>query len=163
MDSGVLPTAKHFPGNGVFTHDTDSTVVQGQFTRNDALTPFVQLVRERVPLVMISAGIYPQIDGQAALISSKIMQRLLDQLGFQGVAITDDLQAIALGDPNGAGQRAARALQAGADIALMTSQSGGRSAYEAILASIRKRTLSATRLRSAAARILAIKQSLPYG
>ena len=29
MDTGVRPTAKHFPGNGVFTHDTDTVLVRG--------------------------------------------------------------------------------------------------------------------------------------
>jgi beta-N-acetylhexosaminidase len=164
MDAGVLPTAKHFPGNGVFTHDTDSVLVQGEFTQNDALAPFAQLVRDKVPLVMISGGIYPQIDGRVALFSSLVMQHMLrDQLDFQGAAITDDLEAISLGGRDGSGQRAARALEAGADIALLTSQSGGPLSYQSILAAVRGRTLSMTRLRSAASRVLAIKQSLRYG
>ena len=163
-ETGVLPTAKHFPGNGVFTQDTDTGLVQGEFTQHDALAPFEQLVKDKVPLVMISGGIYPQIDGQVALFSPKVMQRLLrDQLGFQGVEITDDLEAIALGGPNGSGQRAARALQAGADIALLTSQSGGPASYQAIVAALRQDTLSLARLRSAASRVLAMKQSLSYG
>jgi beta-N-acetylhexosaminidase len=164
MDTGVRATAKHFPGNGVFTQDTDNVLVQGQFTRSDALAPFAQLVADDVPLVMISGGIYPHIDTQVALFSPKIMQYMLrDQLHFKGVAITDDLEATALGGTNGSGQRAARALQAGADIALLTSQSGGRSSYDAILAAVRQRALSLSRLRSAASRVLAIKRSLSYG
>jgi len=145
--AGVIPTAKHFPGLGRVTGNTDLTadVVDSTTTRDDPyLQPFRSAVQAGVPFVMVSSATYSRIDADhQAAFSSTVMRGLLrDSLGFKGAIISDDLgNAVAVADRTPA-QRALDFLSAGgtmvltvkpSDIVPMTSAVISRMAADATL------------------------------
>jgi len=123
-NAGVYGSAKHFPGHG--DTDVDShhglPVLPFDRSRLDSLElyPFRHLIAEGVEMVMVGHLSVPALDpsGTPASVSRPIVTGLLrEELGFQGIIITD-----ALGMEGVAGEHdnaAFAAYQAGADILLM--------------------------------------------
>ena len=65
LAGGVAPTAKHFPGLGGATVNTDhgsATIGGGAPTAAD-LAPFKAAIAAKVPLIMSSNAVYPRLDG----------------------------------------------------------------------------------------------------
>ncbi|MDP5227177.1 MULTISPECIES: glycoside hydrolase family 3 N-terminal domain-containing protein [Arthrobacter] len=94
--AGVRPVVKHFPGLGRVTANTDtsSDVRDTQTTRTDPyLQPFRDAVNSGVNWVMVSNAFYDRIDpARMAPFSPVIIGGMLRQdLGFQGVVMSDDL------------------------------------------------------------------------
>lgn len=96
QDHGVLPTAKHFPGHG--DTDTDSHLALPQILhsreRLDTLElyPFRQLIKAGIGGVMVAHLDIPALDpsGVPSTLSAKIITELLkDELGFEGLIVTD--------------------------------------------------------------------------
>jgi beta-N-acetylhexosaminidase len=159
--ANVAATAKHFPGVGSATTDTD---FRREELRPDAaqdqaaLRPYQSLVPRGLDAVMVATAGFPAYDsagGSAALSRSVIRGVLRDRLGFAGVAITDSLSSPTGHDETTAGVLAA---QAGADILLFVdSGSGELGALESALA-----RGQITRAQAAASygRIVALKRRL---
>jgi beta-N-acetylhexosaminidase len=126
--AGIIPTAKHFPGLGRVTGNTDLTadVVDGTTTRTDPyLQPFRSAVQADVPFVMVSSAVYSRIDAahQAAFSPAVMRDLLRDSLGFKGAIISDDLgNAVAVADRTPA-QRALDFLAAGGNMVLTVKPS----------------------------------------
>ena len=95
----VAATAKHFPGLGGATVNTDDGPATVTHTRARLeaidLPPFEAAIRAGVPLVMVGHGRYPALDpDRIASQSRAIVKRLLrDSLGFRGVVVTDSMEA----------------------------------------------------------------------
>jgi beta-N-acetylhexosaminidase len=162
QSGGVAATAKHFPGIGSLSVDTDS--VLGRVGASDAeleeqLVPFRQLSQGGVDMVMLANAVYADWDPEKpAVFSSKVIGQLRQRVGFQGVVITDDLNAASLsGD---VGTRAVEAVMAGADIALYGSRAAGQAAYAALLAAAQTGKLSRSRLLESHDRLIALKAKL---
>src|SRR5215211_6920745 len=96
---GVAATAKHFPGLGGATVNTDDAPASIERSRAqlDAtdLPPFEAAIDAGVPLVMIGHARYPALDpNRIASQSEAIVGGLLrTELGFRGVVVTDSLEA----------------------------------------------------------------------
>jgi beta-N-acetylhexosaminidase len=97
---GIDVAAKHFPGLGRATGNTDlSRHVTDPTTRNDPyLRPFQAAVDAGAPFVMVSLATYPNIDShRAACFSPRVMTTMLrHDLGFRGVIISDSFNAKAI-------------------------------------------------------------------
>jgi beta-N-acetylhexosaminidase len=122
--AGIATTAKHFPGLGRVTGNTDfsSGVVDSVTTPTDPyLGSFRAAVDAGVPFVMVAEATYTRIDPSSLAVFSPVVMRLLRSgLGFGGVIMSDDLgQATAVASIPAA-QRAIDFLSAGGD--LITSQ-----------------------------------------
>ena len=93
--AGVATVAKHFPGLGRVTGNTDFTpdVVDNVTTASDPdLDSFRAAIDAGVPMVMVALATYTQIDpSQLAVFSPVVMRLLRDGLGFTGVIVSDDL------------------------------------------------------------------------
>jgi beta-N-acetylhexosaminidase len=161
---GVAATAKHFPGLGGATVNTDDgpATIDRSRAQLDAtdLPPFEAAVRAGVPLVMIGHALYPALDPERiASQSPAIMERLLrGDLGFRGVVITDSMEArasIATGDIATVSERAVRA---GADLLLLTGRGSYRPVYDRLLDVARREPDFRGRVRESAARVIALKQ-----
>ncbi len=123
--SGVAACLKHFPGLGateIDTHRALSTSPAGEeelWERH--LLPFRQL-HERAALIMTSHAHYPAVDGPEPLpgtFSPRLVRGWLrERIGFEGLIVTDDLGMGALGQTASPGEKARRALDAGADLLL---------------------------------------------
>jgi len=125
---GVQACAKHFPGLGRITGNTDYTdkgVTDTATTTTDAyLTAFQQAMGAHPAMVMGSLATYSKIDAkQPAVFSSKVITDLLrGQLGWQGVVISDALEGEAIKSVP-VTQRGVDFIKAGGDIAILTSVS----------------------------------------
>jgi beta-N-acetylhexosaminidase len=158
----LAATAKHFPGLGRAQVNTDdgSTAIAGD-VRVD-LAPFRAAVDAGVPLVMLSHAVYPALDARRiASQSPPIATGLLrDRLGFEGVTVTDSIEAQAVLDRSGVATAAERSLRAGADLILMTGSASWNEVHARLLARARASKPFRTRVRRSAARVLALKRRL---
>jgi beta-N-acetylhexosaminidase len=123
-EARVLATLKHFPGLGSATGDTDREFVDvtATWTRRE-LEPFARLVADNVPdAVMVANALNGQLDGKyPSSLSAATVDVLRGQLGWDGVAITDDLQAAALRDSYPDSDIVRLALVAGNDLLLFAN------------------------------------------
>lgn len=159
--AGVAATAKHFPGVGSATTDTDFKLEElhpSTTQRAGALQPYRSLIPRGLDAVMVATAGYPPYDpsGTSAALSTPIIGGLLrGQLGFTGVVITD-----ALNSPTGLNEITAGVLaaRAGADILLFVdSGSGELGALESALASGR---ITRAQADASYLRIVALKERL---
>lgn len=146
---GVLPVIKHMPGHGRSTADThlDLPTVTVDRAALDAtdFAPFRALAD--LPMAMTAHIVFAAFDPDHPATQSPTVIRIIrESIGFHGLLLTDDLNMQALsGD---LGQRTARAMAAGCDIALHCK--GDLAEMQAVAAAAGAMTL-ATRDRAAAA------------
>ena len=164
--AGVVPVMKHFPGIGLATQNTDSSVVTlsaSQATLSPGLQPYMAAIARGVPMIMLSNATYSAYDQlNGAGWSRAIVKGLLrDQLGFKGVTITDSLSGTAKARGIPVSTLALRAAIAGTDMILVTgSEAATEATYEVLLADARAGLIPRGRLEASFGRILALKGSL---
>jgi beta-N-acetylhexosaminidase len=161
--AGVAATAKHFPGLGRVTGNTDTTsgVTDSITTRHDAyLRPFAAAVQAAVPFVMVGTAIYSRIDpGTPAAFSKTIVHGMLrGDLGFDGIAITDDVGAAAQVSSYSVGERAVRFIAAGGDMVLTVVASQAATMTAALLSKAQASPSFKAKVDAAALRVLEMKQ-----
>jgi beta-N-acetylhexosaminidase len=124
--SGVLAVAKHFPGLGHASGNTDagpaSTVPFADLQRA-GLLPFRAAVQAGVPAVMMSHATVPGLTtGPASLSPAAVSDLLRRQLGFTGLVLTDSLSAGAVSSAGySLATAAVAAVRAGDDMLLFGS------------------------------------------
>ena len=163
-DNGIIPCGKHFPGHGDTMTDSHHVlpVVGADRTRLDAveLEPFRRAISRGVPVIMTAHVRYPALDVEApATLSAPILTDLLrNELGFEGVTLTDDMEMRAILDHQPIGETSVRALQAGADMVVIChQQERQQEAVTAIEQALGRGDLSWERLTASVARIRALK------
>ncbi|HEY3715640.1 MAG TPA: glycoside hydrolase family 3 N-terminal domain-containing protein [Jatrophihabitantaceae bacterium] len=160
----VAATAKHFPGLGSTSINTDNGIAvtdetRADFERND-LPPFRAAIAAGTDEIMAAHIVAPSLDpsGAPASLSEPIVTGLLrNQLHYDGVVITDALSAAALQNVDPA-ERAVRAIEAGVDQALMPTSLPD--AYAAVLAAVHSGRISTARIDQSVTRVLKLKQKL---
>lgn len=154
--TGVLACAKHFPGHGDTSTDShlELPVIGHNRERLDAveLPPFQAVIAEGVAAVMTAHLMLSALDPERpATLSRPVLTGLLRQeLGFDGLIVTDALVMEAIAGRYGAGEAAVLALEAGADLVLMPADARG--ALVAIEAAVAAGRLSESELRRSAER-----------
>ena len=162
---GVAPTAKHFPGLGGATVNTDDGPATITRSRDELeavdLPPFAAAIEAGVPLVMIGHARYPALDrDRIASQSAPILSDLLrGDLGFRGVVVTDSMEAAASLATGPITAVSERAVRAGADLLLLTGQGSFAPVSEHLLATARGSAGFRLRVRESAARVLALRAS----
>jgi beta-N-acetylhexosaminidase len=164
QSTGMLATAKHFPGHGDTDTDTHLALplIRGDWARLRAveLAPFRAAVAAGVAAVMSAHVALPAVEPDTlrpATLSRSIMRGVLrDSLRFRGMVVTDALDMGALGTRAGAGELAVQALEAGADLLLMPTDPA--EAVRAVAAAVRSGRLTRARLRESVARVLTAKE-----
>ncbi|BDC94302.1 beta-N-acetylhexosaminidase [Treponema bryantii] len=127
--AGVLSTAKHFPGHGDTSLDSHGKlpVINIDFNtfKSRELTPYLYLIKEKVPAVMSGHLSFPLIEtsGAPASLSHYFLTDLLrNQLGYEGLIITDDMMMVGATVYAGTMSNAFKmALEAGNDIILSST------------------------------------------
>ena len=162
QSAGVLTTLKHFPGLGRVRTNTDfgHGATDDQATTDDPyLKPFASGIAAGTGAVMISLASYPRLDDHSiAAFSKPIVTGLLrDQLGFQGVIVSDDLGAAVAVSSVPMGQRAVRFVEAGGDMALSVRTSDAKVMSEALIAEAKASSSFAATVTAAATKVLAGK------
>jgi len=164
---GIVPVVKHFPGLGGATGNTDVTPASTppwSTLKRVGLLPFEDAVDSQVPAVMIANATVPGLTNLPASISfSAITGVLRDQLGYQGLVITDSLSAAAL-SAIGYSVPAATvaAIEAGADMVLYNADSDAVASLQnetaaAVVSAVDAGKLDRGQLVTAVTHILAVK------
>ncbi len=117
---GVLTSLKHFPGHGSSLEDSHMGLTDISHTWSESeLDPYRALIDKGLcDAVMVSHLYNSQIDEEyPATLSEKFLQGLLrDELGWDGVVISDDMQMRAITDHYGFDEAVVRGLNAGVDL-----------------------------------------------
>jgi beta-N-acetylhexosaminidase len=162
---GVAATAKHFPGLGGATVNTDDGPATIERTRAQIeeadLPPFEAAIEAGAPLVMVGHALYPALDAERIASQSEAIvgDLLRGQLGFEGVVITDSMEAEASLATADVATASERVVRAGADIVLLTGAGSYRPVYRHLLQLARSEPAFAERVRESAARVLALKEN----
>jgi beta-N-acetylhexosaminidase len=147
--AGLLCCAKHFPGHGAATVDSHVglPIIDVDRARLDRveLPPFRAAIAAGVPAIMLAHLIVPALDatpGLPASLSRRVATDLLRrELGFAGIALTDDLEMGALATI-GQANAGELALEAGADLVLFRfDESAQREGHRLISVAIRNGSL----------------------
>ena len=160
-DEGILCCAKHFPGIGDPEDDSHASSIYTNKTRGELdaqLAPFVAAIVAGVPMVMVGHLSLPQVTGSdiPASISPDIVQGILrDDIGYDGVVVTDSLSMGALLEFCSPADVGVAVIEAGCDIALMPSEF--RSAYAGLVDAIYSGRIPMERIDRSLMRILALK------
>jgi len=169
QSQGVAATVKHFPGHG----DTDSDshhalgTVSHSIERLHAveLIPFSSAIQADAKLFMTAHLGITSIDGEnppPATLSKNVLTKLLrEELGYEGVVITDAMDMHAIRQGEFLGEDSVRAVQAGADILMATTdpQDQARIA-EGLLNAAKNEKLDINGLKISYERIIKLKQWL---
>ncbi len=160
--AGLIPAVGHFPGEGSASADPDQmpATVGGSLTALGArdLVPFTTLVA-RAPVIVMSNAAYAAFDGvtPAGLLSAAV-SLLRHTYGFQGVVMTDDLDAAIQATGQDPGTAAVQALQAGDDLLYISGSPAEQAqAYSAVLAAAQRHSAVRARVRDALLRVLSLK------
>lgn len=166
IDGGVMGTVKHFPGLGRIRNNTDfnaSGITDSVATPKDPyLAPFTAGVEAGAGLVMVSSARYPGLDKTKtqAMFSKPIINGLLrEKLGFDGVVITDDINAKAVRSIPAA-ERAVRFIEAGGDIVLTGDVESVPVMIKALGDKARDDAEFATLLETSVLRVVALKERM---
>ncbi|HWS88517.1 MAG TPA: glycoside hydrolase family 3 N-terminal domain-containing protein [Pyrinomonadaceae bacterium] len=173
--TGILGCTKHFPGIGAGEVDTHEEMAVIHLTHDDLiaqdLAPYIELFQREdnmVRAVMVSHGGFPNIDihrGIAggrlvpASINPSIVRDLLrDELGYDGLVVTDDLEMGAIAKHCEIEEASLRAVLAGEDMILVCARPDLiRRSYHALLDAARRGELSRGRIQASLRRIAAFK------
>jgi beta-N-acetylhexosaminidase len=158
-EAGVGTTVKHFPGLGgaaVNTDDGPATVERTRAQLEEDLAPFRAGIRGGTEFVMASHATYPALDGDhIASQSPAVIDGLLrSELGFDGVVMTDSLEAAAVQAVADVDEAALASARAGVDVMLTTGRGSYIRVYRALLAEARSDPEFRRRVRTSAARVL---------
>ncbi|HYJ77837.1 MAG TPA: glycoside hydrolase family 3 N-terminal domain-containing protein [Actinomycetes bacterium] len=161
LAAGLVPAVKHFPGLGTVTGDSHHSLpVQPKpldlLDRTDLVT-FRAAVDAGAPVVMTGHVAVPSVEkGMPASLSEAVITRVLrDDLGFQGVAITDSQGMGPVFGKYGVAEGAIRSLLAGNDLVLNSPKP--MRARRALLGAVRSGRISEERLTEAATRVEALR------
>lgn len=164
QDHGVLACGKHFPGHGdteTDSHKTLPTVTCGlDRMREVELRPFVHAIENGLEVLMTAHVVYEKLDPKhPATLSPAILTELLRQtFKFDGLIISDDLTMHAITDHVAIEQAAVQAFLAGVDLLLIAhDRSAQEQARGAVVAAVKKGTISGERLEESLARIRRVK------
>ncbi|WP_197288841.1 glycoside hydrolase family 3 protein [Nocardia sp. NRRL S-836] len=158
----VTATAKHFPGHGDTSEDSHTSLPVSNRTldqwREIDAPPFKAAIAAKVDSIMTAHIQVPQIDpsGDPATLSPRIITGLLRQeLGYDGVIVTDALEMAGVRKLHSDAEVPVLALKAGVDQLLMPPNLG--LAVNSVIAAVRSGELSEKRINESVLRILKMK------
>lgn len=171
--SGTASTAKHFPGHGDTAVDSHLGLPEVPYDidrlKKVELYPFQQAMDAGIDAVMTAHVTFPKIDDTKAIskkdgmeiaipatLSYKVLTGLMrEDMGFNGVVVTDAMNMGAIADHFGAVDAAIRAVKAGADILLMPV--GIKEVAKGLYDSVNSGDISITKIEQSVERILTMK------
>lgn len=164
---GVIACAKHFPGHGDTTIDShlDLPVIrrEREHLEKIELYPFRQAIRAGIDSIMTAHIYFPAIEPEENIpvtLSYRVLTDLLrNELGYQGVIMTDCMEMKAIDHTFGTARGAVMAIEAGADIVLVThTPAKQKAAIEAVIEAVKEGRISEERIDQSLRRILRLKQ-----
>jgi beta-N-acetylhexosaminidase len=159
----VAAAAKHFPGNRGLTTDPalEPSIVPRSEDDIDDLVPFRRAIAASVDAVMIGPAVVTSIDPDApASLSAPVHALLREGLGFDGLIISDDLDAVAIIGTGTLAEAGERALRAGADLLLIAGGEALTGFCSELTAAVLDQRIPYARVTEAATRVRALAQKV---
>jgi beta-N-acetylhexosaminidase len=169
QSAGVAVSAKHFPGHGDTTQDSHLALPVVDLTldelRKRELKPFASVIAAGARTIMTSHILLPQLDpDRPATLSAPILQGLLrEELGFEGVIVSDALDMKGASGEVGIPAAAVLALAAGCDLLCIGTENTDEQLAEIeaqILDAISSGRLDEARVSEASGRVLELAAQL---
>ena len=174
--NGIMPCLKHFPGIGGIEVDSHDELPEVSLDRNDLfskdLIPYMELLPQAsAHAVMTGHTVFPRFDLQekdpqgrllpTSLSPSIVTGLLREELNFQGLALTDDLEMGAIVRHYGMAEAAKLAVKAGNDLLLICNDpSMIYEGFNGVLRALETGEITETRLDESVARIQAAGEYL---
>lgn len=159
---GIYTVAKHFPGHGGTSGDSHEGTVYLNSTKEELesceFLPFQAAIDADTEFVMVGHISLPNIledDTPASLSEEVVTEMLRNDLGFDGIVITDAMNMGAITNNYTSAEAAVQAVQAGVDMILMPQDF--EDAYQGILSAVNSGTISEDRIDESVRRILEVK------
>ncbi|QCW03398.1 beta-N-acetylhexosaminidase [Natrinema pallidum] len=165
--NGVVACGKHFPGHGDTSTDShhELPVVEHDRDRLAAVefAPFRRAIEAGIDAIMTTHVSFPAIadsPSTPATVSPAVQRRLLrDELGFDGLIVTDGMEMRAIADTIGTPAGCVRALEAGCDLLLVChTPETQAAAIDAVIDAVESGRLDEARIDAAVERILRFKR-----
>ena len=161
-EQGVTSCLKHFPGQGNANLDTHEGLAVSERTLDELreleLKPFCAGVEAGARMIMVGHFVIPEVTGEGipASLSKAVMTDLLrDEMGYEGVIITDALNMGAITEQYSSDQACIQALEAGADLLLMPEDF--KTAYDGVLKAVQEGRITEARINESLSKIYRIK------
>ena len=161
-EQGIIGMYKHFPGHGGTTDDSHEGYAYVDDTleelKSGAFVPFQDGIDNGIQVIMVSHISCPNVTGDntpATLSKMMITDILRNDMGFDGMVITDAMNMGAITAQYSSSQGAVAALNAGVDMLLMPEDF--QSAYQGVLDAVKDGTVSEERIDESVRRILELK------
>ncbi len=175
QDAGVIGTVKHFPGHGDTTTDSHRGLPTVNRTRDELLAidlhPFVEGINAGVSIVMTAHILFPALDpDHPATLSSIILQDVLrDEMGFDGLILSDSMNMKAMKANYDPVDSAIRAIRAGVDMIMLAEEHYDHNAeqylqqqqalIQGVIQAVESGDLDSSRVDDAVSRILKLKDA----
>jgi beta-N-acetylhexosaminidase len=164
-EGGVAATAKHFPGLGTATENTDFEAQRLPLSKSELRAtdeaPYGAFVAAGGKLVMLSTAIYPAFSNRPAAFTRRIATgELRGRLGFRGVTITDSLGGAAVAEFGGQREAAVDGAAAGDDLLLFDDLPSALAGHEALVKQLHTGALARAPFLAAAGRVLRLRRGL---
>lgn len=166
QEAGIAATVKHFPGHGDTGEDSHTAlpVVPHPRERLDRLelAPFRRAAKLGVDAVMTAHVLFPAVEPERlpATLSPRVIDGLLRQeLGYDGVVVTDCLEMNAIAEHYGIAEGAVMAVEAGADLVLVSHRiERQQTALDALVQAVESGRICEERIDRSVERLLALKR-----
>ena len=156
---------KHFPGHGATEGDTHKGYAYTNKTldelKQSELVPFAHAIENGAEFIMAAHISVPNItndDTPTSLSKTMITNVLREQMGYDGIVVTDAMNMGAVTEQYTSAQAAVKALQAGADIVLMPENF--QEAYQGVLDAVKNGELTEQQINTAVTRIVKVKVNM---
>jgi beta-N-acetylhexosaminidase len=164
LAAGVLPVLKHYPGHGGVSGDSHAVLPVDNATREQLFTthlvPFQAGIAAGAPSVMVSHVAFPEIDSEdlPASLSKPLYDILVDDLDFQGIAMSDSMGMGAVTSTGlGVSGASVVAIKAGLDMLLLVSPDLAETVYGDVLWAAQSGDIPLERINQAVRNILTVK------
>lgn len=162
---GILACYKHFPGHGGTVEDTHAGYAYSYKTLDELkeieLVPFQSGCEKGIDFIMVSHVSTPNVTGSdvPATLSGQLVTDLLRQeMGYQGIIITDSMNMGAVSEHYSPGDAAVMAVQAGCDMLLMSDHF--EPSYNAVLEAVEDGRIKMEDIDASVSRIIETKMGL---
>ena len=176
QQNGIIGCLKHFPGLGASSVDSHEELPQVSISEDELFStdffPYRELLKSGAPKVVMAAHVaFPRVNLQetdqngkllpSSLSKNFITNLLRDELGFNGLVITDDLEMGAIVNNYGIGEACKMAVAAGGDmLAICADPDAIRAGYDAVRVAVGTGEIAEERIDASLARIAKLKKEI---
>lgn len=176
QQGGITGCMKHFPGLGAAAADSHEELPLVNISKDELYSTDLAPYKERIGsgearMVMIAHAAYPNIDLQetdqngrllpSSLSGNFVTKLLKEELGFDGVAITDDLEMGAILKNYGIGDACKMAIEAGNDmLAICAKPDNVRAGFDAVLSAVPTGEIAESRIDESLLRTASLRSGL---